>query len=73
MKQFPVSKSGLFATIPLIITAHLVWVSSATAATDFVSMQNDIQDTKANIEVLESSEGRYSFQLLEPLEQLARI
>lgn len=56
-----------FALFLGVASAQLV------VAKDFVKLQGEIQSSKQNIDALEDAFGRYDFQLVEPLEQLARI
>jgi len=72
MDMFPVFKFRSMSKI-FLITALPLLSRAGIAATDFATLQASIQDSRQHIETLESNLGRYNYQLLEPLEQLARI
>ena len=62
--------SRKYSQLPVI--AFLILLASVSRANDFASLQSNLQQQQANLELLETMHGRHSYQLVESLHGLAR-
>lgn len=73
MKIYPVLRFGTSSKYVITFLIPLMLCASKASATDYISIQQSIQNSESSIDALETDHGRYDEQLLEPLEQLAKI
>ena len=69
--QFTKFYTRLF--LAAVVLCHLLLGANYSQANSFANMQSQISSQSENIDELESTLGRHSFQLVEPLQHLALV
>lgn len=74
MKQISIARKKPLRSSLLALALLSFAVSAETVpSVDYVGMQTELNSNQAHVDELEFELGRYNYQLMEPLEQLARI
>lgn len=67
------SSPGIFHSLLTSVLLYCASNAQSAPAVDYIELQNEMDRNLAHVDELEVTLGRYNYQLMEPLEQLARI